>query len=93
MEEVIRQGLTGYIAVMTLIGFALMGIDKRRAVKKAWRVPERTLFLIAFLGGGIGSLFGMYLFRHKTKHRSFVLLLPIAAAISLFALLKLQGLL
>ena len=89
MEEIIQQGITGYIAVMTLIGFALMGMDKRRAIQKAWRIPERTLFLIAYLGGGIGSLIGMYLFRHKTKHISFVLLIPVAAAISLLALLKL----
>lgn len=45
-----------------------MGIDKRRAVKHAWRIPEKTLFLTAILGGSAGSIIGMQFFRHKTKH-------------------------
>jgi uncharacterized membrane protein YsdA (DUF1294 family) len=45
-----------------------MGIDKRRAIRHAWRIPEKTLFASAILGGSIGAILGMQLFRHKTKH-------------------------
>lgn len=67
-------------AVMSVIGFALMGIDKSRAINHKWRIKEATLFLIAFLGGGIGSTLGMFFFRHKTKHRYFRLFFPLFAA-------------
>jgi len=81
--------IAGYFAVVNLIGFALMGIDKRRAVKKLWRIPESTLFIIALIGGSIGSIIGMRVFHHKTRHWYFVygmpaiLLLQIAAVIVL----------
>jgi uncharacterized membrane protein YsdA (DUF1294 family) len=69
---------------MNIAGFLTMGIDKRRAVKNRWRIPERTLFLVALLGGGIGSYLGMHSFRHKTKHMSFRIVLPVSAAVTLF---------
>ena len=71
--------LIGY-AVMSVIGFALMGIDKNRAINHKWRIKEATLFLIAFFGGGIGSTLGMFFFRHKTKHWYFRLFFPLFAA-------------
>lgn len=71
--------LIGY-AVMSVIGFSLMGIDKSRAINRKWRIKEATLFLIAFFGGGIGSTLGMFFFRHKTKHWYFRLFLPLFAA-------------
>ena len=89
MEQFLLFFATSYLAVMTVVGFAIMGIDKRKSIKKTWRIPERTLFLIAFLGGGIGSFLGMYMFRHKTKHSSFVILLPVAAVIYVIIILKL----
>lgn len=61
---------------MNIIGLTVMGIDKRKAKKHAWRAPEKELFLISFLGGSIGTLAGMYLFRHKTKHWRFVFGMP-----------------
>ena len=67
-------------AVMSVIGFALMGIDKSRAINHKWRIKEATLFLIAFLVGGIGSTLGMFFFRHKTKHWYFRLFFPLFAA-------------
>ena len=67
-------------AVMSVIGFAFMGIDKNRAINPKWRIKEATLFLIAFLGGGIGSTLGMFFFRHKTKHWYFRLFFPLFAA-------------
>jgi len=69
----------GYLAFMSSLGFAAMGIDKWKARRRSWRIQERTLFALAFLGGGIGSLLGMYAFHHKTKHKKFVFLLPLAA--------------
>lgn len=68
---------------MSVIGFALMGADKRRAEKGAWRIPEKVLFGVSFLLGGVGSLVGMFVFRHKTKHASFRILLPLSALWSL----------
>ena len=72
--------LLSICAVMSVIGFALMGIDKSRAINHKWRIKEATLFLIAFLGGGIGSTLGMFFFRHKTKHWYFRLFFPLFAA-------------
>ena len=68
---------------MSVIGFVLMGADKRRAEKGAWRIPEKVLFGVSFLLGGVGSLVGMFVFRHKTKHASFRILLPLSALWSL----------
>ena len=58
----------GYFAAVNLVAFALMGIDKQRAKKHLWRIPEKTLFLAVILGGGIGGTAGMFFFRHKTRH-------------------------
>ena len=57
-----------YFVSVNLIGFAFMGIDKYKAKKRAFRIPEATLFVVAIIGGSIGSIFGMYTFRHKTRH-------------------------
>ena len=66
--------------LINLIGFAAMALDKRRAIRHKWRIPERTLFLIALLFGSIGVLTGMYVFRHKTKHLSFSIGIPATVA-------------
>lgn len=58
-----------------------MWSDKQKAKKKAWRIPESTLFLLAIAGGSIGSIAGMYTFRHKTKHMNFVILMPVILAV------------
>ncbi len=81
--------LMNYLIALNLIGFLSMGADKSRAKRHAWRIPERVLIMIAILGGSIGSLAGMYLFRHKTRHAKFtcgipfILILQIAALIFL----------
>lgn len=64
------------MVLINLTGFCLMGIDKRKAVKGAFRIPEATLFLVALIGGSIGSIAGMYTFRHKTRHFTFVYGMP-----------------
>ena len=78
--------LLGYLLIINIIAFALMGTDKKKAQTKAWRIPEKTLFLSAILGGSIGAIVGMQVFRHKTKHWYFkygmpaILILQILAA-------------
>lgn len=69
--------VTLYLAVMNLTGFVMMGIDKRKAVRRLWRIPESTLFVIAIIGGSIGSIIGMRVFHHKTRHWYFVLGMPL----------------
>lgn len=65
-----------YFAAMNIIGLCLMGLDKYKAKKHLWRIPESTLFIIAIIGGSIGSIIGMYAFRHKTRQWYFVYGLP-----------------
>ena len=67
----IYQILCIYLLVINLVLFAMMGIDKYKARKGLWRIPEKTLFVTAILGGSIGGILGMKLFRHKTLHNSF----------------------
>ena len=65
-----------WMLALSLADFALMGVDKRRAKRGAWRVKERTFFLLALLGGSPGALLGMWTFRHKTRHWYFKFGLP-----------------
>lgn len=66
-----------YLLLINAAAFLLMRIDKQKARKKRWRIPESTLMLTAALGGSIGALAGMYTFRHKTKHLKFTLGIPV----------------
>ncbi len=77
------QILYGYLVLVNFAGFALMGIDKRRAKRHAWRIQEKTLFLVALLGGSAGSWAGMYVFRHKTRHLRFVAGMPLLFAVQM----------
>lgn len=65
-----------YFIVINIVGFIAMFIDKRRAKKGDWRIKEGALFMITLLGGGIGTICGMYTFRHKTKKLKFTIGLP-----------------
>ena len=65
------------LAAVNLLAFVLYGVDKLKAKKGAWRIPEATLLLVAFLGGSLGALLGMEIFRHKTKHAKFRILVPL----------------
>lgn len=78
-----------YLAGVNLTGFAIMGIDKWKAKKQAFRIPEATLFLIALIGGSIGSIIGMYTFRHKTIKLKFVIGMPVILVLQLLILLLL----
>lgn len=78
--------LLGYLILINLVGFTAMFLDKRKARKGAFRIPESTLFTIAFMGGSLGSLIGMYTFRHKTRHLSFTIGMPLLLLLQLLVL-------
>lgn len=81
--------ILSYLGAINFIGLIIMGIDKLKAKKRAWRVPESTLFVIALIGGSLGTTMGMFLFRHKTKHWYFrygmpaILIIQIAVVVIL----------
>ena len=79
-----------YFLLVNLLGFYAMYTDKLRAKKRAFRVPEATLFAIAIIGGTIGCILGMYTFRHKTKHWHFVYGMPILLVLQIVSILLLQ---
>ena len=76
MEKGVLVWAAGYLLLINLVAFLLMGLDKRRARRNRWRISEKTLFLSAVLGGSAGALVGMYLFHHKTRHWYFRYGLP-----------------
>ena len=70
-----------YLLTVNAAGFLLMRWDKQKAIHNKWRIPERVLLGIAVLGGSIGCLLGMRLFRHKTRHLKFTLGIPVILAV------------
>lgn len=76
MQPVITY-LLWYLAAVNLVTFTVYGVDKAKARRGAWRVPEKTLFLLPLLGGSVGALLGMLVFRHKTKRWYFVWGIPL----------------
>lgn len=69
--------IVAYFIVMNIAGLLVMYLDKHKARKHKWRIPEKTLFIVSLLGGSIGTWSGMYIFRHKTKHWYFVIGMPL----------------
>ena len=57
-----------YFAAITILTFLMFGVDKRRARQGRWRIPEKTLFVLAALGGSVGAIIGMWIYHHKTRH-------------------------
>ena len=78
--------LCAVLAAMNLLAFALMGIDKAKAKRGSWRIPEKTLFLAAALFGALGGTLGMKVFRHKTRHWYFRWGFPALLAVQLVLL-------
>ena len=70
-----------FYALMTIVTFILYGVDKGKAKKGRWRIPEKTLLLFAACFGGLGAFLGMKIFRHKTKHTSFKIIVPVSMII------------
>lgn len=82
-----------YFIIVNAFGFIMSAVDKSAARKHKWRVPEKNLFAVSLLGGAVGTLMSMLIFRHKTKHKRFMIGIPliISAQIFLFAFLILKG--
>lgn len=77
IEEIFSvRNIIIYLVVVNIIGFLIMFVDKRKAEKNRWRIPEKTLFMFSMIGGSIGTLAGMYVFRHKTKKLRFAIGFP-----------------
>lgn len=90
-ERTVRMIVLIWLAAFSLLGLFSMFSDKRRAKNRERRISEKALFLIALLGGSFGSLIGMWLFRHKTKHWYFVVFMPlilVAQAVGLMYLFR-----
>lgn len=66
-----------YFIVINLLTFLLYGLDKYKAIRQEWRIPERVLLLMAFVGGAFGAFSAMRIFRHKTKKGRFRLMIPL----------------
>ena len=81
-----------YLLIINAAGLLLMLVDKWKAKKNRWRVRESTLLLVAALGGSVGSLAGMYLFRHKTQHLKFTLGIPLILAAQCFVVVLVMAL-
>ncbi|MEG1992673.1 MAG: DUF1294 domain-containing protein [Acetivibrio sp.] len=79
-----------YLFLINLAGFISMGMDKQKAKKHVYRISEKTLFLYAVLGGSLGSILGMQVFRHKTKHKTFLIGMPLILVVQvlLFILMR-----
>ena len=76
-----------YFIIINIFGFFIMWLDKRRAKKGSWRIPEKTLFIITALGGGIGTIAGMYTFRHKTQKIQFVIGFPFITILEIITII------
>ncbi|MEC5421976.1 DUF1294 domain-containing protein [Virgibacillus sp. C22-A2] len=79
-----------YIIGVNIITYTLMGVDKQKARKHKYRIPERTFWLLAIAGGALGALIGMKVYRHKTKHRSFTVGMPAILFVHLILLIFLS---
>lgn len=74
-----------YFLIISCISFLLMYIDKQKAIKREWRIPESTLMTLSLIGGAVGTYLGVYTFRHKTKHTKFTIGVPICIVINIFS--------
>ena len=87
IEEIFTtQNMLIYLLCINIFGFFIMWLDKRKAKKGTWRISEKTLFLVTALGGGIGTIAGMYTFRHKTQKLNFVIGFPFITILEIIAI-------
>ncbi|WP_058307144.1 DUF1294 domain-containing protein [Gracilibacillus massiliensis] len=76
-----------YLLIINSIAFLIMGIDKHKAKHNKWRIPEQRIWIVSIVGGALGAAIGMYTFRHKTKHKNFLILLPVLVIVETTLLL------
>lgn len=74
-----------YLLVVNVLSFLMYGLDKLRAKKDKWRIPEKTLIMVAVIGGSVGAFLGMQTFRHKTKHLKFTIGVPVIFVLQIVA--------
>ena len=87
----IEKFLCVYLLLLNVLTFTLFGIDKKKAISHAWRIPEKTLLLFSFIGGFVGAWLAMFFFRHKIKDKGFlpyVILLSMIWLIGIVVFLK-----
>lgn len=89
----LKMVFAAYFIAVNIAGFIMLAVDKSAAKRHKWRVPEKDLFAVSLLGGAVGTLISMLIFRHKTKHKRFMIGIPliILAQISLFIFLIFKG--
>ena len=85
--QVLNAILLIYLVLINTAGFILMGTDKSRAGDNRRRIPEKTFFIVSLAGGSTGTLAGMYMFHHKTRHWYFVVIIPLIMTLQIIALL------
>jgi len=79
-----------YVLIINVLGFLTMGIDKWKAKRGRWRIPEDSLFMFTILGGGIGTIAGIYTFRHKTQKLKFTIGMPLILILEILLFIYLQ---
>lgn len=77
-----------YLVIINIIGIFIMYIDKKKAIKKLYRIPEKNLFFICMIGGSLGIIIGMYKFRHKTQHKKFIYGVPLLLIINILTIVN-----
>ena len=77
MDSALKTIIIIYICLINIIGLVIMGLDKSKAKKQQYRIPEKTFFIVSIIGGSVGTWIGMMLFRHKTKHWYFLVFIPL----------------
>ena len=85
------QLLAGYLFLVNIAGFMMMGLDKRKARKEQWRTPEKHFFITALAGGSLGCSLGMQVFHHKTMHKTFTIGMPAILVVQIILALILLG--
>ena len=88
MEQIFTtKNIIIYFIIINILGFLIMFIDKQKAKKGKWRIPEKTIFIVTALGGGIGTIAGMYTFRHKTQKVGSVVGLQLITIVEIIAII------
>ena len=77
-----------YLVIINILCLIIFGYDKKQAIKKRSRIPEASLLLLSFIGGGIGSFIGMIIFHHKTKKIKFIILIPVSVVITFLLIIQ-----
>ena len=88
MDNILKY-LIIYLIVINLVAFLAMYMDKRKAKYGKWRIPEQSLFILALIGGSIGAIAGMYIFRHKTKKLRFSVGFPVILVLQIILIISL----